>query len=78
MKIKAVFKIREVAIPDGYRKLVNGETVKAGDFAFFKLGTPSFDYPVWHQLTNQAIIGTKLTRSQSKTNQSDWVIRKIV
>lgn len=77
MKIKAVFKIREVAIPKGYRRLCNRETIKAGDFVFFRLGTEECYDPIWNQLTDEEIIGDKLQGGQSKADQSSWIIRKI-
>lgn len=73
----ATFKIREVAIPNGFRRLLRGETVKAGDFVFFEWGTPEDDQPIWHQLKNEPIVGVKMTLRQTKDNQGNWIIRKI-
>jgi len=77
MKIKAVFKIREVSIPRGYRKLLRGETVKSGDFVFYSLGSDEDNDPHWNQLTTEEIIGEKQNAGQEKQWQSDWIIRKI-
>lgn len=77
MTIKAIFKIREVAIPRGYRRLHDGETVQAGDFAFFSRGTEECDDPVWYQMTDQLIVGQKVRHGQEKQRQENWIIRRI-